>query len=357
MKNIIQYFTAVAAIGVFSLSTLHAEDTKAANNTAADFSKVGAAGGQFLKIGVGARATGMGGAYGSISNDVSSLYWNPSGIADIKEISGSFSYTQWFAGYSHNFFGGSVPLSDKYRAGISFTSFSSGDIPVTTVEKETGTGAKYQVSDFALGLTFGGNVTEQFAFGATLKYVQNAFASVSASGVAFDIGTIYHTGLQGINVGFSIHNLGGQQAYSGQDLNRSGKIVPEQFASLVEQQLVANPYNLPLTFRASISTDVMSIINGENETPADAVHKWIACADFETLSDVPEQYSIGTEYVWNDFVAIRGGYKMGHNTLGLAGGVGLKYIGGGFNGQLDYSISPVKDFGIVNRISISIRAL
>ena len=35
MKNIIQYFTAVAAIGVFSVCALHAEDTKATNNTAA----------------------------------------------------------------------------------------------------------------------------------------------------------------------------------------------------------------------------------------------------------------------------------------------------------------------------------
>ncbi len=355
MKKIIQCL-AVASLGfIVTSATLLAEDTQPGSSSAGDFRKVGAAGSQFLKIGVGARASGMAGAYGSVGNDISSLYWNAAGIAEIKEIAGSFSYTSWFAGFSHNFVGGCVPLSDKYRAAFSITSFTSNQIPITTIEKEQGTGASYSVSDFALGLSFGGYITDQFAFGATLKYIQNAFSSVSASGVAFDLGTVYKTGFQGTNVGFSIHNLGAQQNYTGQDLNRTGKTVSEQYASPNDLQLLTSPFNLPLTFRASISTDIMSFVNGETITPTDAEHKWIACVDFETLSDTPEQFSIGTEYVWKNFVAIRGGYRFGHDSFGVAGGVGLKYISGGFDGQIDYSISPAQDLGLVNRFSVSVR--
>jgi len=48
-------------------------------------SKVGTTAGEFLKIGVGSRATAMGGAFVAVSNDVSSLYWNPAGIAKLEK--------------------------------------------------------------------------------------------------------------------------------------------------------------------------------------------------------------------------------------------------------------------------------
>ncbi|NWF90983.1 MAG: hypothetical protein HXY50_16170, partial [Ignavibacteriaceae bacterium] len=40
-------------------------------------SKVGTTAAQFLKIGAGARAIGMGGTYTAVSNDIYSIYYNP----------------------------------------------------------------------------------------------------------------------------------------------------------------------------------------------------------------------------------------------------------------------------------------
>jgi len=130
-----------------------AEDN-VSGSSGGEFKKVGAAGAQFLKIGVGARANGMAGAYSALANDVTSMYWNPAGIADINGIAANISYTQWFAGFSHNFAGLVLPVGDSYRFGISLTSFSSGEIPITTLEKAEGTGASYSISDFALGASF-----------------------------------------------------------------------------------------------------------------------------------------------------------------------------------------------------------
>jgi len=61
--------------------------------TAGEFTKVGLSGGQFLKIGVGARGTGMAGAMSSITNDVTSIFWNPAGLADVKRYAADFSQT------------------------------------------------------------------------------------------------------------------------------------------------------------------------------------------------------------------------------------------------------------------------
>ena len=67
-----------------------------------EFQKVGSAGSQFLKIGIGARAIGMG-AYGSVCNDLSSIFWNPAGLAEVKGWTAEFDYTQWIAGFNHSF--------------------------------------------------------------------------------------------------------------------------------------------------------------------------------------------------------------------------------------------------------------
>ena len=53
------------------------------SEAASIFEKVGTFDGQFLKIGVGARAAAMGGAFVGVADDASSLFWNAAGIARI----------------------------------------------------------------------------------------------------------------------------------------------------------------------------------------------------------------------------------------------------------------------------------
>lgn len=327
----------LACVNLYSIDELSAYGA-----SAGEFNKVGAAGGQFLKIGIGARANAMGGAFGSVSNDLTSIFWNPAGLAEVSSMSADFSYTQWFATYSHNFGAIAMPVGDGYTAALSVTSLSSGDIPITTVDRPEGTGSNYQVNDMAIGVSFSGFLTDQFSFGVTVKYVQNAFASVSSNGVAFDIGTKYDTGIQGIKLGFSMHNLSTQQQYDGTELRDPQKLDESLNQAPLDATFIAYPFNLPLIFRAGISSDIIDYDE----------HKLLASADFVTLTDVPEQFMLGAEYVWDGLLALRAGYLFGQDQLGFSGGVGLKYVGGGFGGSVDYSMSPSVTLGMINRLSI-----
>ena len=49
------------------------------------FAKVGTFGAQFLKIGVSARATGMGSAYTAVADNAEGVYWNPAGIVSVRD--------------------------------------------------------------------------------------------------------------------------------------------------------------------------------------------------------------------------------------------------------------------------------
>ena len=74
----------------FSILSLKADDA-AAGASLGEFVKVGAAGAQFMKIPIGARATGMANTQGAVANDLTSVFWNPAGVADIKSMSANFT--------------------------------------------------------------------------------------------------------------------------------------------------------------------------------------------------------------------------------------------------------------------------
>ncbi|MGE5479584.1 MAG: PorV/PorQ family protein [Chloroflexota bacterium] len=340
----------LSIIGLFALLTsvtAHAAEDpgrQRGSSSQGKADKTAAVGGQFLKIGVGARASAMGGAYSAVANDLTSLYWNPAGLANLHTITAEFDYCQYFADMSHSFAGASVPIGADFAAGISFTSFGTNAIPVTTIDHPEGTGATYDINDMAVGITFAGFLTEQFSFGITAKYINNSIASVSSSGVAFDIGTLYETGIQGIKLGFAIQNLGGEQEYQGQDLGSQKKLYEELWQAPLDVSYISSAYSLPLIFRAGVASDIYT----QDE------HKVTGAFDFITVSDVAEQYNLGAEYTWNDLLSLRAGYQFGNEQLGFSGGVGIKYLGSGFGGRFDYSISPTANLGLVNRFSIGV---
>jgi hypothetical protein len=354
MKTVAQLLAIGLVCGSIALAQQGAQ-----GSSAGEFRKVGAAGAQFLKIGVGARANGMSGAFSAIANDPTALFYNNAGIVDIDGYMGHVTYTQWFGGYSHNFIAGIIPLSDKYRAGLSVTSFTSGPIPFTTVQDENRLNTTYSITDVAIGGTIAGQLTDQFSFGVTVKYVQNGIGGMSASGVLADVGTMYR--FRGVRLGFSVSNLGPQLQYTGADLNFRTDLIRELQYQQIDASFLVNPYNAPISLKAGLVADLMSELLGMYESDPnlgigkEREHRWLLALDFETLSDVPEQFAIGTEYTWNDLLSLRAGYRFNQSVFGLSGGIGLRYIGSGFDGMLDYSIQPTSTLGIVNRFSVTVR--
>jgi hypothetical protein len=324
--------------------------------TAGEITKVGLSGGQFLKIGVGARAAGMAGAYSGIADDLSAIFWNPAGVADIEGYASEVSHTFWFAGMSHSFAAASMPVGEKLRLAASFTSFSSGDIQITnTLDPDGATTGTYNVADIAIGLTLAGYLTEKFSFGATAKFISHAFSTASAGGVAFDVSSRYKTGFNGIDLGFGISSLGGQMAYDGAAFGRNVASSPGLGQGLSDTRLETSPFNLPLSFRAGLGIDMFrGIVEDAPEVDLEGIakHGWIVGADFETFADVPEQVAIGTEYTYREFVSLRAGYRFGSDQFGISGGFGFRYLSGDFDGRLDYSISPTTNIGLVNRLSV-----
>lgn len=309
------------------------------------FAKVGMSGGQFLKIAHGARGSAMAGAVSALTNDLSSVYWNPAGIAELPSLTVEFDYTGWFAGMNHNFAAVGMPLGDNFAFAIHYTGLSTDEMERTTIERPDGLNSYFTANDISVGASFAGYLTDQFSFGITARYLSNSIAQADAVGFSFDVGTKYKTGIQGLVLGVSLHGLTTELTYTGNEFNTTMKLVEEQWSAPVDVAYMSNPFDIPLLFRANAACDIYK----------DEDNYVVGAIDFTTTSDSPEQFAIGAEWIWHNLLALRAGYRFGHDTQGFSGGIGINYQTSVFGGRIDYSISPMThDLGLINRVTVAV---
>ncbi|MBE2219783.1 MAG: UPF0164 family protein, partial [Ignavibacteria bacterium] len=95
---------------------------------------------QFLKIGVGGRATGMGETFVAVSNDITALYWNPAGLMQFEENGVHFSHNEWLVDLNHEFFGGVYRFGGNNALGLSVIALHTPAMQKTTEFQPGGTG-------------------------------------------------------------------------------------------------------------------------------------------------------------------------------------------------------------------------
>ncbi len=88
---------------------------------------------EFLAVGVGARALGMGNAYTAVVNDVTSGYWNPAGLLGVKgDLQVGLMHSEYFAGIAkYDYIGLAKPIDSSSTIGFTFIRFGIDNIPNT----------------------------------------------------------------------------------------------------------------------------------------------------------------------------------------------------------------------------------
>ncbi|PIE53200.1 hypothetical protein CSA37_02325 [Candidatus Fermentibacteria bacterium] len=298
----------------------------------ASFAKVGTSGAQFLKIGVGARAVAMGGAFIATADDPSAAYWNPGALVRVPGTQVQFSGTKYF---SEIMYGNGIVTHEMAGVGtfaLQFGLLSSGDIDLTTVENPS-TGETFTCSDMVVGLTFSRMLTDRFSAGLTAKYVREAWDDVSAGGMAVDLGTLYDTGFKTLRIGMSIQNFG-------PELQPGGK--EQTWNNGNDSTTTYQPYSMPMTFKLGLAMDVVDQGPHQMTVEVDASHP----------NDNVEQISIGTEYWYNNMIALRGGYRVNTDEEGLTAGAGFAVPMGGKTLNLDYAYQDFNRLEMVHRASL-----
>ncbi|OYD16779.1 hypothetical protein CH333_02700 [candidate division WOR-3 bacterium JGI_Cruoil_03_44_89] len=311
-------------------------------------SKVGTTAAQFLKIGVGARAVGMGGAFVAVADDATAIYWNPAGVSRLSKNEAVVIHTSWLAGLRFDFAGVIICTPRWGNIGVGVTSLSMPEMKVRTVENSEGTGEMFAAGDLALGLSYARCLTDRFSVGINLKYINQRIWHMSASTFAVDVGTLFETDFNDMKIGMSILNFGGKIGYSGRDILVYYDFNPDFFGDndRIIADLHTDRWSLPLMFRVGISLDV---IGNESNTLTLAI-------DAKHPNDNTESIDLGIEYIFHKRISLRAGYSslfLKDSEGGLTLGGGIRHRFGSYAVKLDVAYADFGRLQNAKRLSLS----
>lgn len=303
--------------------------------------KTGTTAASFLKISVGARSIGMGGAFTGLSNDISAMYWNPAGLATMNSGEAMFHHVNWIADVRYDVAAAAILIDGVGTLGGNFSSMNVGDMEVTTTTDPEGTGELFTAGGTSMGISFARSLTDKFSIGFNVKYIREYIWNENSSSIGLDLGTLYVAPvLNGLRIGASMSNFGSKMRLEGRDaliLYRTG--AGDQ--NLVNAALELDSYDLPLIFRVGLATDAIHDENSRLTLAIDAVHP----------NDNTEYVNSGIEYTWANILSLRGGWKSAFERGGEQGltlGGGLEYaVQGSVAVLFDYAY---QDFGRLQEV-------
>jgi hypothetical protein len=288
---------------------------------------------QFLKIGVGGRAVGMGEAFVAVADDASALYWNPAGIVQIGHNELIFSHINWPVDVKHEFFG-YVHSLGLTSLGVSVSALHTDEFEETTEFNPTGTGRYVSFGDLSFGLSLARKMTDRFSVGVTVKYVDETLAELHARNVLIDFGTYYWTGFGSSRFAVSVVNFGTNIEPSGSVTDRDGNVA-DKFQDFAP----------PTIFRVGFATEFIDNPESRLTTSVQLNHP----------NDNSENLNLGLEYLWHQTLALRGGYRanVDEESFTFGGGVFLPLAQ--FNLMLDFSYTEFGRLGNATRLSMNLR--
>jgi long-subunit fatty acid transport protein len=342
MKNLIS----LIAVGCILLG-MHGATQKA-------HAQVAGAAVVFLQIEPDSRAAGMGNAGVALADNAYAIFWNPAGLAFQRGIEASLTHSTWLpefnAGLYYEYLVGKYHMDGWGTFGAHITFLNLGEHEARGgANEELGTFRSY---DLAVGLSYGTQLTQNFAVGGGIRFVYSNLApgqqvggQETRAGVtsAFDLAALYRSnpiqvgGMDAtISAGMNLANMGPQIQYS--DTEQADPIptnIRLGYAVTLDldeynQLTFANDFNKMLIRRDSVEADPFYRAIFSSWAPVEVNRGTQADPNMQRLS-VLEQFTIGLgmEYWYNQLFALRTGYFFENpyngNRRFITFGAGLRY--------------------------------
>lgn len=313
--------------------------------------------GEFMYIGVGGRALGVGSAYVALANDVTSGYWNPAGLARIEYPQIALSHDERFGNlinYDYAAFAlpyGNNTVDDQtgetaYNASsfaVSVIRLGIDGIPDTrkawadsngnglfddgsNLRPDYGAITFFNASDWIVYVSYAKHSSENLFIGANIKLIRRTIGSFHGTGIGFDAGVQYR----------AADNL------------MLGAHLQDATTTLVAwntgtNELISPTLKLGAAYAFEIFSGRLTPVVGADVRFEN--RRFSAAAHVGPVSIDPQA---GLEFDYKNVVAVRGGYnEIGNFTIGA--GIHLRKM------DIDYSFAKfdaAEQLGNTHRISL-----
>jgi hypothetical protein len=263
----------------------------------------------------------------AVTNDSSSIYWNPAGLAAVPRLSTSFMHSQYVADITYEAASYAQRVNDAAVVGAGVRYLNGGSVPQTNINAvNTGSFTPYSyVAEVGWGQSIYDLSDSEMdvAMGVAARAIRSSLGAAAANGYGADLGiqSRFYASAMTYDVGLAIQNLG-----SGQKFDQVRDTLPTR----VRFGAAVRPFK-PLT----LSVEAIAPIN---DSPSGA---------------------FGVEYAVEVERGVKAAARAGLNTLTyqslgaasiLSFGVGLTLT----NLSFDYAFVPMGVLGTAtHRVSVS----
>jgi hypothetical protein len=276
---------------------------------------------EFLRSEVGARPAALGGAFVGVDGDINSLFYNPAGLASIKNKIGTFTYINHILDINAGIFGYAQPLLDKGVVGIGINYINYGELEG---RNENGLPlGNFNAYDYSLILSYSNEIFANVKAGVNGKFINSKIENYSATAYALDLGFIYRIEKHDLNIGFSFMNIGNNT-----------------------KAFINTKESLPSHIKAGVSKRLAHL-------PV------LLCGEIRRFRGGTFQYLGGGEIIFNKRIKGRVGYNSNGKDqhfgitddtyAGMSFGMGFELSS--FN--IDYAFSSMGGIGNQNRFTIT----
>jgi hypothetical protein len=151
-----------------------------------------------------------------------------------------------------------------------------------------------------------------------VKYLSSTLAEEeSASTIAVDLGCLYQVpNIEGVSIGLNLQNMGGGMKY------------------IEEEDPLPFTIKVGGAYTKALENNILTI-----------------SGDLNKPKELSARFNLGAEYLYNQVMAVRAGYKFGYDVDSFTAGFGVKIN----SYSLDYAFAPKGDLGDNHRISLGIK--
>jgi hypothetical protein len=281
----------------------------------------------FLRNDVSARAAALAGSFVTVTNDPNALFYNPASVGTLEQPSGSVGFFKQLLDINSGYvsYGQEFEGIGHFGVGVLYTNYGS----FTETDESDNTLGKFNAADLAASIGYSNTLEENLYYGVAVKFIHSSIADAHSTGLAADLGILYHVPDTKLNIGASVRNLG------------------KQLSAYVETM-----ENLPLDVAvgASITPRGLPLLLNVN------FHKLNENQD--SFAEHFRAFTVGGEFTLSKVVQLRFGYNNEQrkdlqieSTSGLAGfSAGLGLIISDY--KVDYALSSLGKIGSLHRISV-----